>query len=132
MAQRPSAIRLNGRVNRDRAMSALERRGERDGQVIDNFALGLTHGLMLLAAWRLLSRPDLEDDDAPPDAGQVLVRRAGSARPMRDLAFDRLPRGAAGARRSSGRSCSPRLYLRRHGLAAAPLLLSAEQRSRSR
>ena len=34
--------------------------------MIDNFALGLTHGLMLLAAWRLLSRPDLEDDDAPP------------------------------------------------------------------
>jgi hypothetical protein len=33
--------------------------------VIDNFALGLTHALMLLAAWRLLSRPDLEDDDAP-------------------------------------------------------------------
>jgi len=33
--------------------------------VIDNFALGLTHGLMLLAAWRLLSRPDIEDDDAP-------------------------------------------------------------------
>jgi hypothetical protein len=34
--------------------------------MIDNFALGLTHGLMLLAAWRLLSRPDLEDDDATP------------------------------------------------------------------
>jgi hypothetical protein len=33
--------------------------------VIDNFALGLTHALMLLAAWRLLSRPDLEDDGAP-------------------------------------------------------------------
>jgi hypothetical protein len=33
--------------------------------MIDNFALGLTHGLMLLAAWRLLSRPDLEDDHAP-------------------------------------------------------------------
>jgi len=33
--------------------------------MIDNFALGLTHGLMLLAAWRLLARPDLEDDDAP-------------------------------------------------------------------
>lgn len=32
--------------------------------MIDNFALGLTHGLMLLAAWRLLSRPDLDDDDA--------------------------------------------------------------------
>ena len=34
--------------------------------MIDNFALGLTHGLMLLAAWRLLSRPDLTADDAPP------------------------------------------------------------------
>ena len=34
--------------------------------MIDNFALGLSHGLMLLAAWRLLSRPDLEDDAAPP------------------------------------------------------------------
>ena len=33
--------------------------------MIGNFALGLTHGLMLLAAWRLLSRPDLADDDAP-------------------------------------------------------------------
>src|SRR4051794_95735 len=43
--------------------------GFRDGHgMIDNFALGLTHGLMLLAAWRLLSRPDLGDDDAPPSA----------------------------------------------------------------
>ena len=33
--------------------------------MIDNFALGLSHGLMILAAWRLLSRPDLDDDDAP-------------------------------------------------------------------
>ena len=33
--------------------------------MIDHFALGLTHGLMLLAAWRLLSRPDL-DEDGPP------------------------------------------------------------------
>jgi hypothetical protein len=31
--------------------------------MIDNFALLLSHGLMLLAAWRLLSRPDLDDDD---------------------------------------------------------------------
>jgi len=36
--------------------------------MIDNFALALTHGLMLVAAWRLLSRPDLDDDDAQPDA----------------------------------------------------------------
>ena len=34
--------------------------------MIDNFALGLTHGLMLLAAWRLLSRADLDADEAPP------------------------------------------------------------------
>ena len=29
--------------------------------MIDNFALGLTHALMLLAAWRLLSRTDLDE-----------------------------------------------------------------------
>jgi hypothetical protein len=34
--------------------------------MIDNFTLGLTHALMLLAAWRLLSRGDL-DDDAPAE-----------------------------------------------------------------
>ena len=33
--------------------------------MIDNFAIAVTHGLMLLAAWRLLSRPDLDDDAAP-------------------------------------------------------------------
>ncbi|HEY5711104.1 MAG TPA: hypothetical protein VIT38_04340 [Allosphingosinicella sp.] len=33
--------------------------------MIDNFSLGLTHALMLLAAWRLLSRPDFDDDEAP-------------------------------------------------------------------
>jgi hypothetical protein len=32
--------------------------------MIDNFALGLTHALMLLAAWRLLSRQDLDEDGA--------------------------------------------------------------------
>lgn len=44
--------------------------------MIDNFTLGLTHALMLLAAWRLLSRPDLDDDDARADGKQ----RAGWAR----------------------------------------------------
>ena len=34
--------------------------------MIDNFAIAVTHGLMLLAAWRLLSRPDLDDDAAVP------------------------------------------------------------------
>jgi hypothetical protein len=30
--------------------------------MIDNFALALTHGLMLVALWRLLKRPDLDRD----------------------------------------------------------------------
>jgi hypothetical protein len=34
--------------------------------LIDNFALGLTHGLLLLAAWRLLARDDLHDPAVPP------------------------------------------------------------------
>ena len=35
--------------------------------MIDNFALGLTHALMLLAAWRLLRRPDLDREPNPAD-----------------------------------------------------------------
>ncbi|CAN5453112.1 hypothetical protein BH09PSE4_BH09PSE4_13730 [soil metagenome] len=31
--------------------------------MIDNLALGLSHGLMLLAAWRLLRRPDLDTEN---------------------------------------------------------------------
>lgn len=34
--------------------------------MIDDFGILLSHGLMLLAAWRLLSRPDLNDPAAPP------------------------------------------------------------------
>lgn len=34
--------------------------------MIDNFALGLTHALLLLAAWRLLRRPDLDSEAPPP------------------------------------------------------------------
>ena len=30
--------------------------------MIDTFALALTHGLILVMAWRLLSRADLDDD----------------------------------------------------------------------
>lgn len=33
--------------------------------MIDNFALGLSHGLLMLAAWRLMFRPDLDDDGVP-------------------------------------------------------------------
>ncbi|QLC20963.1 hypothetical protein HFP51_01435 [Parasphingopyxis sp. CP4] len=32
--------------------------------MIDKFALLVTHGLMLLTAWRLLSRPDLHQTEA--------------------------------------------------------------------
>lgn len=32
--------------------------------MIDNFSLALTHGLLLLVAWRLLFRADLDDDPA--------------------------------------------------------------------
>ncbi|UVO51907.1 hypothetical protein M0208_15825 [Sphingomonas sp. SUN019] len=39
--------------------------------MIDNFALGLTHGLMLLAAWLLLRRPDLDSEAPPSDAGKT-------------------------------------------------------------
>ena len=34
--------------------------------MIDNFALALSHGLILLTAWRLLRRRDLDDDAAEP------------------------------------------------------------------
>jgi hypothetical protein len=31
--------------------------------MIDNFSLALSHGLLLLAVWRLLQRPDLDHED---------------------------------------------------------------------
>lgn len=33
--------------------------------MIDNLALGVSHGLLLLAAWLLTRRPDLDREDAP-------------------------------------------------------------------
>ena len=36
--------------------------------MIDNFALAVSHGLILLTAWRLMFRPDLDDDNAPEPA----------------------------------------------------------------
>ena len=44
--------------------------------MIDNLALGLSHGLMLLAAWRLLSRPDLDDDSAPAGKSGWFARKS--------------------------------------------------------
>ncbi len=35
--------------------------------MIDMLSLFLSHGLLLLMAWRLLSRGDLDDDKGPAD-----------------------------------------------------------------
>ncbi|HEX8191925.1 MAG TPA: hypothetical protein VF552_03415 [Allosphingosinicella sp.] len=47
--------------------------------MIDTFALLLSHGLILLAAWRLSGRADLDDDQAAPGApaAKPFWRRAG-------------------------------------------------------
>ena len=34
--------------------------------MIDNFALGVSHGLLLLCAWRLIFRADIDDDSVKP------------------------------------------------------------------
>jgi len=36
--------------------------------MIDLFSLGVSHGLIMLAAWRLLARADLDRDDIAPRA----------------------------------------------------------------
>jgi hypothetical protein len=48
--------------------------------MIDLFALAVSHGLMLLAAWRLLSREDLDRDGAPADAPAEIPSIAFKAR----------------------------------------------------
>ena len=46
--------------------------------MIDTFALALTHGLMLLAAWRLVSRADLDcEEDAEATANKTDWPKAG-------------------------------------------------------
>jgi hypothetical protein len=51
--------------------------------MIDNFALALSHGLLLLCAWRLVARRDLDDDSAPRPAPvpAKAPRPFGRARP---------------------------------------------------
>ena len=44
--------------------------------MIDMFALAVSHGLLLLAAWRLIWRPDLEDDAAPAVPQRPAWRRS--------------------------------------------------------
>jgi hypothetical protein len=43
--------------------------------MIDTFSLALTHGLLFLAAWRLMLRPDLDREDG------VSPKRGWSKRP---------------------------------------------------
>jgi hypothetical protein len=45
--------------------------------MIDNFSLALTHALMLLAAFLLLRRPDLDRETPPEDADAPPKRRWG-------------------------------------------------------
>ena len=52
--------------------------------MIDDFAIGLTHALMALAIWRLLSRVDLDAEPvARPDVSPDDVATANSGRPGR-------------------------------------------------
>ncbi|WP_197054218.1 hypothetical protein [Sphingomonas sp. 37zxx] len=48
--------------------------------MIDNFSLGLTHGLMLLAAWLLLRRPDLDREGDGSPKGFAAKLRPGRKR----------------------------------------------------
>lgn len=52
--------------------------------MIDNFALGLSHGLMLLAAFLLVRRPDLDREQAekPPVPPRGGLRRGLRKRNM--------------------------------------------------
>ncbi|MBW8755763.1 MAG: hypothetical protein JF595_16765 [Sphingomonadales bacterium] len=43
--------------------------------MVDLFALALTHGLLALAAWRLVLRADLDSDEGSEDEAQP--RRRG-------------------------------------------------------
>lgn len=45
--------------------------------MIDNFSLALTHGLMLLAAFLLLRRPDLDSETTSEDKAKARKRRWG-------------------------------------------------------
>ena len=54
--------------------------------MIDNFALALSHGLLILAAWRLVFRADLDNDDAAPGPEP--------RRPFRKAPFEKATPGA--------------------------------------
>ena len=51
--------------------------------MIDYFTLALTHGLIAVALWRLLFRPELDQEDADPRSAP---RRVWSRRVRRNAA----------------------------------------------
>jgi hypothetical protein len=66
------------RLCHDKLNAASTARAYDGARMIDNFALALSHGLMLLAAWRLLRRPDLDDDAALPPPSKTPEARPGA------------------------------------------------------
>ena len=58
--------------------------------MIDFFAIALTHGLIALAAWRLMARDDLDDDTieagtvAPSERPWLKNRAASAEQEQRD------------------------------------------------
>ena len=48
--------------------------------MIDYLTLALTHGLIALALWRMLFRPDLDADGAPVEEPKRKWRKAKSER----------------------------------------------------
>lgn len=49
--------------------------------MIDNFSIGVTHALMMLAAWRLLFRPDLDSEVDLPEAEIAPPKQQGWGKP---------------------------------------------------
>ena len=47
--------------------------------MIDLFTLALTHGLIVLALWRLLFRPELDTEDAPEGPRRPWLKDAPDA-----------------------------------------------------
>jgi hypothetical protein len=45
--------------------------------MIDNLSLAISHGLMLLAAFLLMRRPDLDDESRPVEDASTPKRRWG-------------------------------------------------------
>jgi len=45
--------------------------------MIDNFALAVSHGLMMLAVWLLLRRPDLDHEPSPKDPAPSQTGQTG-------------------------------------------------------